>query len=75
MSKNYLHNYQELANSIILVAVEDYKVALELLKAEPNEPTYKRQVKKLEKFFLSEYYSILTSIDGQTLINRLRGER
>lgn len=45
--------YENLANAIILTAVE---------------------VEKLERFFRSGWYSVLTSVDGDFLIRKMRAE-
>ena len=58
--------YENLANAIIERAVQDYRDAL-ANKAEG-------QAKLLEKFFRSPWYHILTNVDGEYIINRVRAE-
>lgn len=66
--------YEKLANAIILQAVHDYRAALKRLKKHPNKRDIINEVLKIEKFFKSQWYQSLTSVDGEYLINRLRKE-
>ena len=66
--------YEKLANAIILRAVQDYRAALKRLKKHPNKKDVENEVVKIEKFFQSQWYQALTSVDGEYLINRLRKE-
>lgn len=63
--------YEKLANAIVLQAVSDYRAALRLAK---KNPVAEQDVKKLEKFFRSEWYSVLTGVDPEYLIEKLRQE-
>lgn len=65
-------NYKVLANAIILQAVTDYRKALRGHTIEKVSP--KVMVKRLEKFFRSDWYRMLTAIDGETIIIRLKEE-
>ena len=56
--------YEELANAIVLRAVKDYRMA--------KSPDQK---KKLEEFFLSDWYKVLTSLDGAMLLQKLKEEK
>jgi hypothetical protein len=56
--------YENLANAIILKAVKDYRQT----KSERTEA-------ELERFFRSDWFHILTRIDGEWLINKLRKEK
>ena len=64
-------NYQNLANAIVLLAVNDYKKALKTLSIYPKDRTVQYQKRQIEQFFLSEYYKLLTSVDGERLIRKL----
>ena len=66
--------YETLANAIVLRAVQDYRAALKRLKKHPNKKDVENEVIKIEKFFKSQWYQALTSVDGEYLINRLRKE-
>ena len=61
-----MDGYKELANAIILQAVKDYRKALKY-----DERGRKREI---ERFFRSEYFTVLTNISGEMLIRKLRAE-
>lgn len=56
--------YENLANAIIIQACKDYRLT-------ENET----KIKELEDFFHSEWFSVLTSLDPDPLINELRKEK
>ena len=56
--------YQALANAIIEQAVKDYRMT-----DDPDD------LAELEKFFRSEWYGVLTSLDTELLISQLRKEK
>ena len=58
------NGYEELANAIILRAVEDYRGTC-------YEPT----LHEIEQFFLSPWFVVLTKIDGKALLDKLRKEK
>ena len=53
--------YKDLANAIILQAVEDYR-------------KWGKNLVELKEFFRSEWFSILTNLDGEQLLARLKSE-
>lgn len=61
-----MDGYELLAEAVILQAVKDYRKALKY-----DERGRKREI---EKFFGSEYFRILTDVDGEMLIQKLRAE-
>lgn len=67
-------NYENLANAIILQAVKDYRMALKSLKANPRNRTAMADKEEIERFFRSEWFSVLTSVDGEMLIRSLQME-
>lgn len=74
-SKNLAENpYEKLANAIVLQAVSDYRVALKKVKKNPKNRDAIDETLQIEKFFRSEWYQVLTSVDGEYLIDRLREE-
>ena len=74
-SKNLAENpYEKLANEIVLQAVSDYRAALKKVKKNPNNRDVIDEALQIEKFFRSEWYQTLTSLDGEYLIERLRKE-
>lgn len=66
--------YERLANAIVLSAVRDYRSALKRLARDPRSRIAEQEVKDLERFFRSGWYGILTNVDGEMLISRLREE-
>lgn len=59
-------NYEELANAIVLQAVKDYR---EALKDEEGKITRL----EVETFFRSNWFKLLTNIDPEMLIEKLKG--
>ena len=66
--------YEKLANEIILLAVKDYREALEILKRDKGNKSALSTKKEVEKFFRSEWYSALSNIDPEMLIRKLKEE-
>lgn len=56
--------YEDLANAIIERAVYDYKDAL------LENDTY--EIVSIEKFFKSDFYLLLTKVDGEYIMNRVK---
>ena len=59
----YRENYEKLAQAIILQAVRDYR-----------NGCYQTRC-SIERLFRSDWFMVLTNLDGETLIKRLRKER
>ena len=55
-------------------AVSDYRTALKKVKKNPNNREAIDEALQIEKFFRSEWYQVLTSVDGEYLIDRLLKE-
>ena len=62
-------NYEDLANNIIIQAVKDYIRALRSKRDDRDD-----RIRELEKFFRSEWFRVLTKVDGEMLISRLKKE-
>lgn len=56
-------NYEDLANAIIIQAVKDYR--------RTQSPQVRNEIKR---FFKSEWFSMLTNLDGDMLIKKLERE-
>lgn len=65
--------YENLANAIVMQAVYDYRRVLRGKRLEYDN-NKKVTIEELEKFFHSGWFYLLTNVDGQTIINRLRRE-
>lgn len=66
--------YQSLANGIIEQAVKDYRAALKILRRHPDSKTAMATAMEVERFFRSSWYAVLTDIDPDYLIEKLRKE-
>lgn len=66
--------YERLANAIILQAASDYRRNLKKLKKNPQNRDVLNEVMQIEKFFRSSWYQVLTTVDGEFLIQKLRKE-
>ena len=66
--------YRSLANAIVVQAANDYRNALKG-KSYCEKYTPEQIITKLEKFFRSDWYKMLTRVDGEYLIQELRNEQ
>ncbi len=66
--------YENLANSIVLLAVKDYRDALKKLKKWQRNEAAQIMKAEVERFFRSAWYRELTSVDGEFLISKLQAE-
>lgn len=75
-AKNLAENpYERLANAIIIQASNDYRLVLRKKKGNPRNSEANREVNEIERFFRSEWYQVLTTVDGEYLMNKIRQER
>lgn len=66
--------YEKLANAIIVQASKDYMANLRKKKRNPGSASAEHDIKECERFFRSDWYQVLTSVDGEYLMGRLRKE-
>jgi hypothetical protein len=69
-----MNPYENLANAIILKAVKDYRKSLRILFHNPNNRSAQYTRRSIEQFFRSRWFGVLTSIDPETLITKLKTE-
>jgi hypothetical protein len=69
-----IENFQDLANAVVLQAVKDYRGAMKVLKRYPRNAMAKAVRKENEEFFLSEWFKVLTNVDGARLLDKLQKE-
>ena len=62
--------YEDLANAVIIQAVNNYR---NLLNGN-IKPKTGLSIPELEKFFKSEWFRVFTNMDGATIMNRVRRE-
>ena len=65
-----MDGYDELANAIIVQAAKDYRKAY----VGKRSKTKTNEIKGIEKFFLSEWFTTLTSADGKSILQKLQEE-
>lgn len=66
--------YENLANAVVVTAVEDYRKVLKKYSRNPDSRSAKEAVDFLERFFRSQWYSVLTSVEGEFLMRKIRAE-
>jgi 5S rRNA maturation endonuclease (ribonuclease M5) len=69
----------QLANAIIVQAVRDYRDARKIMARKHHATTNKRiwaerQIANCQRFSLSDWFKVLTDIDGEMLIRKLDEE-
>lgn len=69
-----MNGYEELANAIILQAVKDYRDAVERLRYTPGDKSAQHDKRSIERFFRSEWFSILSDLNGELLLKKLKEE-
>lgn len=74
MAKLVGNPYEDLANAIIIKAYNDYRTALKRVKKNPENKDAINEALSLERFFKSPWYQVLTSVDGEFLIRKIRAE-
>lgn len=68
-----MNPYERLAQAIIQQAAFDYKTALIHKKLHPEKPQT-GMLKECERFFLSEWFLALTNVDGEMIMEKIKGE-
>ena len=56
--------YENLANAIVLQAVKDYRLYDD-----------EQELTRIERFFRSDWFSVLTNVNPEILITKLRKEK
>lgn len=74
MRKTILDPYQELANGIVVQAAQDWRAAVKKLKKHPDRAESRREKEECEQFFLSEWFVLLTEVDGRGILQKLKQE-
>lgn len=67
-----MNGYVELANAIIAQAAKDYRSAINQLSLSSNDRVALREKKSIERFFRSDFFSILTNLNGEVLLAKLK---
>ena len=69
-----MDQFEGLANAIIIQAAADCRLALKQLRQNPLFQPAIRMSYEVERFFRSDWFSILTRINGIELLTRLKTE-
>nr|DAH06917.1 MAG TPA: hypothetical protein [Caudoviricetes sp.] len=69
-----MEGYRDLANAVVMQAVKDYKHILHKLKKQPVEKQLLCVKGRIESFFYSEYFNILTDVDPYVIVEQLKME-
>lgn len=66
--------YERLSNAIVLQAVKDYRNALKRLKKHPQNEKALNTKREVERFFRSDWYASLTTVNPEMFITKLKKE-
>lgn len=69
-----MSSYERLANAIILQAVKDWRAARGKLKRKPKNESARIELEGCERFFRSDWFTTLTNVDGEFIIQKLHEE-
>ena len=64
--------WENLANAIILQAVDDYRDACEALRRRPDLQVQAKRKRSLEHFFRSGWFHTLSALDVEPLLEEIR---
>ena len=67
-----MDGYEMLAAAVVERAVLDYRQAQENIRAKYNVLDAQNMIRRLERFFRSEWFGILSDLDGENLIEMMR---
>ena len=70
-----MSGYEALANAVILQALRDWRDAWRMLKAYLENFSEEQKRKAVERFFRSDWFGILTDVDGRLLLRKLQEEQ
>lgn len=66
--------WEDFANAIIVQAANDYRKVRKKLHDNPKDERALGEKRSIERFFHSDWYEVLTTVDGQYILNRLNNE-
>lgn len=67
-----MDGYEMLAAAVVERAVLDYRQAQENIRTKYNVLDAQNMIRRLERFFRSEWFGILSDLDGEDLIELMR---
>ena len=69
-----MSGYEELANAVIIQAAKDFTAAYKRMKRFPNDTRAQDEVREITKFFCSQWFEVLSDVDGPTLLRKIKDE-
>ena len=66
--------WELLIQAVVLQAAEDYRLARQVLRRRPDRETARLMVRDVERFFRSEWFTRITGLDGNEILEKLKGE-
>ena len=69
-----MEEWQSLANAIVMQAVKDWRASVQILKKRPRYEKAKAMKADCERFFRSDWFTVLTDVDGNVILRRLKQE-
>ena len=66
--------YENLANAIVMQAVQYHRMARHKLRKRPKNADAKAMIEDCERFFLSDWFETLTNVNGEIVLNKLQQE-
>ncbi len=69
-----MNEYKALANAIIEQAAKDFRAARKKLAKDLHNQSAQKAVQDVEEFFLSDWFRVLTTLDGKQLLTMLKEE-
>lgn len=67
-----LDGYIHLAHAIVIVAAESYKYTLLAVRHHTKSDSVYRRKEELESFFLSDWFRLLSGLDGRYFIKKMQ---
>ena len=71
---NETESYELLANAIIVNACQDWRRAARRIIQHKGKPSDYQTVEECTRFFTGEWIKVLTNVDGNYILHKLRDE-
>ncbi len=70
--RNMVSCWEDLANAVVLQALEDYRAVCRTLSRRPDLKEAAKRKKSLDKFFRSRWFAVLTAADLGAVLEEIR---
>ena len=64
--------WEDLANAVVLQALEDYRAACRALRNRPDLKNEEKRRRSLERFFASRWFRVLSTAEIEPLLEKIR---